>query len=354
MSTQTPAPSTDRETPQRLLHRLDWQVLRRLDGMLQGDYRSLFMGGGLDFAELREYQPPDDIRHIDWNVTARMDSPYVRRFLEDREVTAWFLVDLSPSMAFGAVERQKESVIVDLVGLLARLLTRNGNRVGAILYDNSVALTIPPRSGRSQVLRLINDIQRQQSSPALRQGQDDKARDGKAQDDKAREGKAQDDKARDGKAQDNRAREGKGQGGMTDLAGLLESTHNSVKRRSLVFVVSDFICLPGWDGALDRLNRKHELLAVRVWDPRETELPDVGVVVVEDSETGAQMTVDTSDRGFRRRFHEAAQQREEELAQTFKHAGVDELTLSTEEDIVLAILRFASLRSRSLGKLRRR
>ncbi len=314
MSTQTPAPPTDRETPQRLLHRLDWQVLRRLDGMLQGDYRSLFMGGGLDFAELREYQPPDDIRHIDWNVTARMDSPYVRRFLEDREVTAWFLVDLSPSMAFGAVERQKESVIVDLVGLLARLLTRNGNRVGAILYDNSVALTIPPRSGRSQVLRLINDIQRQQSSPSLRQGR----------------------------------------GGMTDLAGLLESTHNSVKRRSLVFVVSDFICLPGWDGALDRLNRKHELLAVRVWDPRETELPDVGVVVVEDSETGAQMTVDTSDRGFRQRFHEAAQQREEELAQTFKHAGVDELTLSTEEDIVLAILRFASLRSRSFGKLRRR
>ena len=324
MSTQAPAPSTDRETPQRLLHRLDWQVLRRLDGMLQGDYRSLFMGGGLDFAELREYQPPDDIRHIDWNVTARMDSPYVRRFLEDREVTAWFLVDLSPSMAFGAVERQKESVIVDLVGLLARLLTRNGNRVGAILYDNRIELTIPPRSGRPQVLRLINDIQRRQSSPALRQAQDDKAQEGKAQD------------------------------GMTDLAGLLKSAYNSIRRRSLVFVVSDFICLPGWEGAMDQLNRKHELLAVRVWDPRETELPDVGVVVVEDSETGAQLTVDTSDRGFRRRFQEAAQQREEELAQAFKHAGVDELTLSTAEDIVLAILRFASLRSRSFGKLRRR
>ena len=302
MSTQAPAPSTDREAPQQLLHRLDWQVLRRLDGMLQGDYRSLFMGGGLDFAELREYQPPDDIRHIDWNVTARMDSPYVRRFLEDREVTAWFLVDLSPSMAFGAVERQKESVIVDLVGVLARLLTRNGNRVGAILYDNNIELTIPPRSGRLQVLRLINDIQRQQSSPG---------------------------------------------GGMTDLSRLLESAHNGIRRRSLMFVVSDFICVPGWDRAMDRLNRKHEMLAVRVWDPRETELPDVGVVVVEDSETGAQMTVDTSDRGFRRRFHEAARQREEELAGTFKRVGIDELTLSTEEDIVLAILRFASLRSRA-------
>ena len=285
-----------------MLHRLDWHLLRRLDGILQGDYRSLFMGGGLDFAELREYQPPDDIRHIDWNVTARMNMPYVRQYLEDREVTAWFLVDLSPSMAFGSLERQKESVMVDLVGVLARLLTRNGNRVGAILYDNNIEFAIPPRGGRAQVLRLINDIQRQQSSPG---------------------------------------------GAMTDLAKLLESAYNSIKRRSLIFLVSDFICLPGWDRAMDRLNRKHELLAVRLWDPREADIPNVGVVLVEDSETGVQLSVDTSDRGFRRRFHEAALHREAELAKTFKRAGVDELSLSTEEDLVLAILRFASLRSRA-------
>ena len=302
MSTQPAVLWPEREAPQRVLHRLDWQVLRRLDGILQGDYRSIFMGGGLDFAELREYQPPDDIRHIDWNVTARMDAPYVRRFLEDREVEAWFLVDLSPSMAFGAPERLKESVIVDLVGVLARLLTRNGNRVGAILYDNRLEFVVPPRGGRPQVLRLINDIQRQQASSG---------------------------------------------GSMTDLAGLMESAYNSIKRRSLVFVVSDFICLPGWDRAMDRLNRRHEVVAVRIWDPRETDLPDVGVVLVEDSETGTQMTVDTSDSGFRRRFHEAARRRQEELARSFKRAGVDELSLSTEEDIVLAILRFASLRSRA-------
>jgi uncharacterized protein (DUF58 family) len=302
VSMQAPVLSSDRRAPERVLHRLDWQVLRRLDGILQGDYRSLFMGGGLDFAELREYQPPDDIRHIDWNVTARMDMPYVRRYLEDREVTAWFLLDLSPSMAFGAVERRKESVMVDFVGVLARLLTRNGNRVGAILYDNKVEFAIPPRSGRPQVLRLINDIQRQQSSPG---------------------------------------------GAMTDLSKLLQSAFNSIKRRSLIFLVSDFICLPGWDKAMDRLNSKHDLLAVRLWDPREADLPDVGVVLVEDSETGVQMSVDTSDRGFRRRFHEAARRREAELEQTFKHAGVDELSLSTEEDLVLAILRFASLRSRA-------
>ena len=302
MSTRAPVLPTDREAPERVLNRLDWHVLRRLDGILQGDYHSLFMGGGLDFAELREYQPPDDVRHIDWNVTARMDAPYVRRYMEDREVTAWFLVDLSPSMAFGAQERRKESVLVDLVGMLARLLTRNGNRVGAILYDNEVELAIPPRGGRTQVLRLINDIQRQQSSPG---------------------------------------------GAMTDLAKLLVSAHNTIKRRSLIFVVSDFICVPGWDRAMDGLNRKHEVLAVRLWDPREMDLPNVGVVLVEDVETGDQMSVDTSDRGFRQRFHEAARRREAELAQAFRRAGVDELRLSTQEDMVLAILRFASLRSRA-------
>ena len=134
---------------------------------------------------------------------------------------------------------------------------------------------------------------------------------------------------------------------MTDLAKLLESSFNRIKRRSLVFLISDFICLPGWDRALDRMNRKHDLLAIRLWDPRETDLPDVGVVLVEDSETGTQLTVDTSDRGFRRRFHEAARQREADLAQTFKRASVDELPLSTEEDMVMAVLRFASLRKMS-------
>ena len=302
MSMQAPVPSGELEEPERLLHRLDWQLVRRLDGILHGDYRSLFMGAGLDFAELREYQPPDDIRHIDWNVTARMDMPYVRQYTEDREVTAWFLLDLSPSMSFGAQERRKESVMVDLVGVLARLLTRNGNRVGAILYDNNDEFAIPPRGGRRQVLRLINDIHRQESSPG---------------------------------------------GAMTDLAKLLESAYNSIKRRSLIFLVSDFICLPGWDRAMDQLNRKHDLVAVRLWDPREADLPDVGVVLVEDSETGVQLSVDTSDRGFRRRFREAARRREAELARTFKRAGVEELSLSTEEDLVLAVLRFASLRGRA-------
>src|SRR5512133_682931 len=136
----TPASS---KTPERILQRLDWQVIRRLDGLLQGDYRSLFYGYGVDFADLREYQPQDDIRYIDWNVTARMDTPYVRQYVEDREITAWFLLGLSPSVDFGSADNQKRSVLIDFVTTISRLLTRHGNRVGAIFYGSRVEKVIP-------------------------------------------------------------------------------------------------------------------------------------------------------------------------------------------------------------------
>ena len=295
------------QTPDQILLRLDWHVIRRLDGLFQGDYRSLLYGYGVDFADLREYQAEDDIRYIDWNVTARMDTPYVRQYVEDREITAWFLLDLSPSMAFGGLERQKGSVLVDFVATLARLLTRNGNRVGAIFYDNLIELTIPPRGGRVQVLRLANELLKRQPSP---------------------------------------------QGAMTDLRPLLESALNIIKKRSLVFVISDFISAPGWERPLHLLNRRHDVLPIRLWDPREVELPDVGLVLVEDAETGEQLYIDTRDKNFRRRFYQAAQDRQRELTRTFKRVGVDMLSLSTEEDLVRAIVRFAELRKRTLRKAR--
>jgi uncharacterized protein (DUF58 family) len=299
------APSV--QTPDQILLRLDWHVIRRLDGLFQGDYRSLLYGYGVDFADLREYQAEDDIRYIDWNVTARMDTPYVRQYVEDREITAWFLLDLSPSMAFGGLERQKGSVLVDFVATLARLLTRNGNRVGAIFYDNHIELTIPPRGGRVQVLRLANELLKRQPSP---------------------------------------------QGAMTDLRPLLESALNIIKKRSLVFVISDFISAPGWERPLHLLNRRHDVLPIRLWDPREVELPDVGLILVEDAETGEQLYIDTRDKNFRRRFYQAAQDRQGELTRTFKRVGVDMLSLSTEEDLVQAIVRFAELRKRTLRKSR--
>jgi uncharacterized protein (DUF58 family) len=276
-------------------------VIRRLDGLLQGDYRSLFRGNGVDFADLREYQVGDDVRYIDWSVTARMDTPYVREYVEDREITAWFLLDLSPSVDFGTAvsERQKRTVLIDFVTTLARLLTRHGNRVGAIFYGGRVERTIPARGGRIQVLRLVNDLlraPRHATSP------------------------------------------------LTDLTPLLEAGQHSIKGRSLVFVISDFISVPGWERPLNLLSQRHEVLAVRLVDRRETELPDVGALIMEDAETGEQLYVDTHDKRFRRRFREAADRRETTLSDAFMRSGVDAVSLSTDEDLVEAIVRMAALR----------
>ncbi len=296
----TPGPGST-ITPERILRRLDWQVIRRLDGLLQGDYRTLFYGDGLDFADLREYQLADDIRHIDWNVTARMNELYVRQYVADREITAWFLLDISPSMTFGPAARPKETVLVDLVTTLARLLTRSGNRVGAILYNNRIERIIPPGSSRNQVLRLTRELLRPRPSP--------------------------------GKT-------------TTDLSVLLQAGLNTFHRRSLVFVVSDFMSEVGWLRPLALLQHRHELIGIRLWDPRETELPDAGMIVVEDAETGEQLLVDTGDAGFRRRFYAAAARREAMLKQDLQKAGVDLYAISTEEDLVSAIVRMAALRKK--------
>jgi uncharacterized protein (DUF58 family) len=295
--------ATSTSAPERILQRLDWQVIRRLDGLLQGDYRSLFHGYGVDFADLREYQYGDDVRYIDWSVTARMDTPYVREYLEDREITAWFLLDLSPSVDFGTAEseRLKRSVLVDFVTTLARLLTRHGNRVGAVFYGGRVEQTIPARGGRIQVLRLVNDLLRQ---PRLATAP------------------------------------------FTDLTPLLEAAQHSMKGRSLVFVISDFISAPGWERPMNLLTQRHEVMAVRLFDRREVELPDVGPLIMDDAETGEQLYVDTHDKGFRRRFREAADRREAVLTEAFRRSGVDAVSLSTDDDLVTAIVRMAKLRQK--------
>jgi uncharacterized protein (DUF58 family) len=296
------------------MQRLDWHVIRRLDGLLQGDYRSLFYGYGVDFADLREYQPEDDIRYIDWNVTARMDTPFVRQYAEDREITAWFLVDISPSMDFGTAETEKRMMVIDLVATMARLLTRHGNRVGAILYSGQIPQknggtkgkrlerVIPAKGGRNHVLWLINDLLKQPRLPKA---------------------------------------------AFTDIKTMLEAGLHSIKRRSLIFVISDFLSTPGWERALNLLKQRHEVLAVRVYDPREVDLPDVGPIWMEDAETGEQLYVDTHDPRFRARFAEINKQREAELSSAFRHAGVEPWSLSTDEDLVRAIVRFAAIRKQT-------
>jgi len=287
--------------PEALLRRVEWTVLRRLDGLLHGDYRTLLRGFGLDLADLREYQLHDDVRHIDWNVTARMQTPYVREFNEEREVAAWFLLDLSPSVDFGSEKVRKRAVSSEFVTVLARLLTRHGNRVGALFYGADVDAMIPTRSGRRHVLHILHEIL---SRPEVAQSQ------------------------------------------PTDLNVLLRTGYDVIKRRSLVFIVSDFISRPGWAKTLAHLARRHEVIAVRLYDPLEQELPDLGLLVVQDAETGEQVFVDTHDRAFRRRFAELAAKREEELRAAFRNAGVDALELATDDNLVDAIMRFADLRRR--------
>jgi uncharacterized protein (DUF58 family) len=289
------------QAPEAILRRLEWTVIRRLDGLLHGDYRTLFRGFGVDLADLREYQYHDDVRHIDWNVTARLQTPYVRVYNEERDVTAWFLLDLSPSVDFGSQHVKKRSVATEFVGVLARLLSRHGNRVGALFYGGSVDTVIPARSGRKQVLHILHKMLTRPELP---------------------------------------------QSAATSLQDLLQTAFQIIPRRSLVFIVSDFISLPGWEKPLAQLAQRHEVLAVRLYDRLEMELPDLGLLVIQDAETGEQLFVDTHDRAFRTRFAAAATHREEDLRAAFSQAGVDALELATDDDLMDAILRFADLRKR--------
>ncbi len=282
-----------------LLRRLEWTVIRRLDGALHGDYRTLFRGYGLDLADLREYQYQDDIRHIDWNVTARLQSPYVRVFNEEREVSAWFLLDLSPSVDFGSAGVNKRALAIEFVAVLSRLLTRHGNRVGALLCGDGVEATIPAKSGRRHVLELIHRLDGHRAAAAA---------------------------------------------GPTDLGAFLRAAFALIPRRSLVFVLSDFISVPGWGAALSHLAQRHEVIAVRLYDPLEMALPDLGLLLMEDPETGEQQFVDTADTGFRARFAAAAAARETELRESFQRASVDALELATDDVLAEAVLRFADLR----------
>jgi uncharacterized protein (DUF58 family) len=300
------SPTADRQPrpagrAEAILRRLEWTVLKRLDGALHGDYRTLFRGAGLDLADLREYQYNDDVRHIDWNVTARLQVPHVREFHEDRELAAWFLVDASASVDFGSAGTSKQALGAEFVAALARVLTRRGNRAGLLRYGTRVDTVIPPRSGRRHVLHLLASL--------MQPLQDGEAR-------------------------------------QTDLGEMLRHALRLVRRRSLLFLLSDFISVPGWAPWLARLAQRHEVIAVRLYDPLETKLPDIGGVLMQDAETGEQVWVDTHDAGFRRRFAAAAARREEALRSALADAGVDTLELATDDDLAASILRFADLRRR--------
>ena len=299
-----------RPDPQKVLRRLEWTVIKRLDGQLQGDYRSLFRGAGLVLADLREYQSHDDVRHIDWNVTARMQTPYVREHQEDREVAAWFLVDMSGSVHFGSGAVSKRQLAAEAVAVLARLLSQHGNRVGIMLFSGTqvrAEVVVPARSGRRHLLHvlqlMLSDLPTAGTQPTA--------------------------------------------GATTDLRVLLSQAQAVIRRRASIFLVSDFITQPDWHAPLSQLARRHEVVAIRLRDRLEQEIPNIGLLLMQDAETGEQLLVDGNDAGFRARFARIATERENLLRQGLTRAGVDCLELTTDEPLDQAILRFTQLRKRA-------
>ena len=291
-----------------LLQQLEWTVLRRLDGLLQGDHKTLFRGAGLELADLREYQTHDDVRHIDWNVTARMQTPYVREHQEDREISAWFLLDLTGSMDFASAAQSKRDLMLSFVAIMAKLLMQRGNRIGALILSPTEAAGfkyIPARMGRRHLLHVLHTAQTTGVSKSPHQ---------------------------------------------TDLNQWLARANGLLKRRSCVFVVSDFMGEFNWAQQMSHLGRWHDTVAARLYDPVEMQLPNAGLMTLQDSESSEQLLLDTANPKFRKRYAQLVEEREMQLQTTFSQSGVDALELSTNEDIAAALLRFSELRKRRLWR----
>jgi len=298
-----------RTAPERLLARLEWRVVRRLDGRLTGGYRTAHRGTGTDLVGLREYTEGDDARHIDWNVTARLNEPQLRVFTEDRELTVWLVLDRSASMTVGPPGRGKHDVLGELALVLARLFGRGGNHVGALLFDTGLYDTrlnktgavriVPPGTGRRHALRIGAELARTADA----------------------------------------GRSGGGQyGSTTDLAAMLDAVAKLARRRALVVVISDFIGDGDWGRSLLRLVLRHEVVALRVVDAADDELPDVGLVVVEDAETGEQLIIDSSDPMLRTRLRARVEERDTGLAAGMRRAGVPIHRIGTDADLATALI----------------
>ena len=292
-----------RTAPDRLLARLEWRVVRRLDGQLAGGYRTAHRGTGTDLVGLREYTEGDDARHIDWNVTARLNEPQLRVFTEDRELTVWLVLDRSASMTVGAPGRGKYHVLSELALVLARLFGRGGNRIGALLYDNGVVRIVPAGTGRRHALRIGAELARPAGgAPGVGQYSVGPYR------------------------------------GTTDLAAMLDTVAKLARRRALIVVISDFIGDGDWGRSLLRLVPRHEVVALRVIDAADDELPDVGLVVIEDAETGEQLVIDSGDPLLRTRLRAAVENRDTRLAAGMRRAGVPIHRIGTDADLATALI----------------
>jgi len=289
--------------PQELARKIRYIQIytsKAVNDVLAGEYHSVFKGRGMEFEEVREYTPGDEIRTIDWNVTARMGHPYVKRFVEERELTILFLVDLSASGSFGSREKLKNEVAAELCALLAFSAIKNNDKVGLIIFTDVIELYIPPNKGVSHVLRLIRDVLN--FKPRRTQ---------------------------------------------TDLGGALDYLGRITHRRGVVFLVSDFLA-EGYEKRLRIAARRHDLIAISVEDPREISLPNAGLIDLEDAETGDMITVDAGDPAVRRRWEALARRRQERLRETLQSVGVDQVNVVTGRDYVRDLVSFFRARGRRL------
>lgn len=261
------------------------------NNIFAGEYHTAFKGRGMTFSEVREYQYGDDIRNIDWNVTARHNRPYIKIFEEERELTVMLLVDVSGSRNFGTVSRLKKNQITEIAAVIAFSAIQNNDKIGVIFFSDKIEKFIPPKKGRTHILHIIRELI--DFTPENKQ---------------------------------------------TDIANALEYMTNSIKKRCTCFVLSDFMDDHKFEHALSIANRKHDVVALRIYDPRENELPPVGLMYLTDAETGEQMWVDTSDRQLRNDYRKYAFEREKELDGSFKRAGVDVASIRSDEDYVRTLM----------------
>lgn len=272
-----------------------------VDEVFSGEYHSIFKGRGMEFAEVRSYQPGDDIRIIDWNVTARMGSPFVKVFDEERELTVIFMVDASGSSAFGTARGMKGELAAEICALLAFSAIQNNDRVGLIIFTDRIERFLPPKKGRKYVLRVIRELLYT-----------------------------------------------KPEGTGTDLDGALKYLDRVTNRQCVVFLVSDFLS-EGYETSLKILSRRHDMVAITIADPREMTLPKVGLVRLEDAETGEPIWVDTLDRGTRERFASVWEKERTEQDRLFRSVGMDAIRIRTDEPYVEPLMRFFKMRARRLG-----
>ncbi len=288
----------DEAGAREVLRRLELDITVRLDGLLHGDYRGLVPGHGSEPGETREYAPGDDVRRIDWNVTARLQKTHIRQTIADRELDTRVVVDLSPSLDFGTARCEKRDLVLAGTAAVGFLTARIGNRFGAILARPDRDEVYPVAQGRVHLMAILDRIQRHERLD----------------------------------------------GGSADLARAMRHLVSSGSRRGLAVVVSDFIGPDGWQSQLSRVGTRHDLLAIEVVDPRELELPDVGVLSLVDPATGEVRDVQTGRARLRERYAEAAREQRAAIAQAIRDAGADHLQLRTDRDWLLDLARFVTLR----------